>query len=155
QNKRVEPSAEYTYDAIYRLIEATGREHLGQVGGAANAPTTHSYNDAPRVDVLHPNDGNAIGRYLERYVYDAVGNFLKMRHCGTDPVHPTHPCWTRTYAYNEPSQLEPGKQSNRLSTTQVGNGTTAAPELYAYDAHGNMLRMPHLQVMQWDFKDQL
>src|SRR5262249_29516970 len=24
-----------------------------------------------------------------------------------------------------------------------------------YDAHGNLLRMPHLQVMQWDFKDQL
>ena len=26
RNKRVEPSAEYTYDAVCRLIEATGRE---------------------------------------------------------------------------------------------------------------------------------
>ena len=34
RNQRVEPSADYTYDAIYRLIEATGREHLGQVGGS-------------------------------------------------------------------------------------------------------------------------
>ena len=33
KNTRVEPSAEYTYDAVYRLIEATGREHLGQAGG--------------------------------------------------------------------------------------------------------------------------
>ena len=34
RNRRVEPSNDYTYDAIYRLIEATGREHLGQVDGA-------------------------------------------------------------------------------------------------------------------------
>ena len=38
RNKRVEPSADYTYDAVYRLIEATGREHLGQVGGAPDPP---------------------------------------------------------------------------------------------------------------------
>jgi RHS repeat-associated protein len=150
KNKRVEPSAEYTYDAIYRLIEATGREHLGQVGGP---PIPHSYNDVPRVGLLHPGDGNAMGRYLERYVYDAVGNFLSMQHRGTDPANPG---WIRAYAYDEPSQLEPGKQSNRLTNTTIG-GTT---ETYStvgdgYDAHGNMLRMPHLQVMQWDFEDQL
>ncbi len=149
RNQRVEASAEYTYDAIYRLIEATGREHLGQIGGA---PIPHSYNDAPRVRLDHPGDGNAMGRYLERYLYDAVGNFLSMQHRGTDPAHPG---WTRTYTYNETSLLEPGKVSNRLSRTQIGNGTTAAPELYAYDAHGNMLRMPHLPLMRWDFKDQL
>src|SRR5262249_31189603 len=57
-----------------------------------------------------------------------------------------------TYAYNEPSLLEPGKQSNRLSSTTVGNGIT---EQYGYDVHGNMLRMPHLQGVQWNFKDQL
>src|SRR4029077_19578745 len=50
RNKRVEPSVDYTYDAIYRLIEATGREHLGQVGGA---PMPYSYDDAPRVGLPH------------------------------------------------------------------------------------------------------
>jgi hypothetical protein len=73
QNKRVEPSADYTYDALYRLIEAAGREHLGQVGGS---PIPHSYNDAPRVGVLRPGDGNAMGRYVERYVYDAAATRL-------------------------------------------------------------------------------
>ena len=75
-NQRVEPSAEYTYDAIYRLIEATGREHLGQIGGVADSArrtTTTAHASA----LLHPGDGNAMGRYLERYVYDAVGNFLR------------------------------------------------------------------------------
>jgi hypothetical protein len=103
--------------------------------------------------LLRPSDGNAMGRYLERYVYDAVGNFLSMQHRGSDPVHPG---WTRTYDYNETSQLEPGKRSNRLTITTIG----ATTETYStggdgYDAHGNMLRMPHLQVMQWDFKEQL
>ena len=150
RNKRVEPSAEYTYDAVYRLIEATGREHLGQVGGAA---IPHSYNDVPRVGLLHPGDGNAMGRYLERYIYDAVGNFLEMQHRGSDPSHPS---WTRTYAYNETSQLGPGKQSNRLTSTTIGETTeTHSIAGNGYDEHGNMLRMPHLQVMQWDFKDQL
>jgi RHS repeat-associated protein len=152
RNTRVEPSAEYTYDAIYRLIEATGREHLGQVGGVPNAPTPYSDNDAPRIGLLHPGDGNAMGRYLERYIYDAVGNFLSMQHRGSDSAHPGS---TRTYTYNEASQLEPGKQSNRLSSTQVGNRIASAREQYTHDAHGNMLRMPHLQVMQWDFRDQL
>lgn len=26
---------------------------------------------------------------------------------------------------------------------------------YTYDAHGNMLTMPHLTSMNWDYKDQL
>jgi RHS repeat-associated protein len=148
KNKRVEPSADYTYDAVYRLIEATGREHLGHPGGA---PIPHSYNDAPRVGLLHPGDGNALGTYLERYVYDAAGNFLKTQHQGTDPANSG---WTRSYAYNEASLLEPGKPSNRLSSTTVGNGNSITQQ-YTYDAHGNMLQMPHLPVMQWDFKDQL
>jgi RHS repeat-associated protein len=162
KNKRVEPSNDYTYDALNRLIQASGREHLGQGG----APVAHSHNDAGRVGLLSAdaasrfsaNDGNAMGSYIERYVYDAVGNFLQMQHRGSDPAHPG---WTRRYAYGEASLIEGGKQSSRLSNTQVGNGFASAPEPYPHDAHGNMLRMPHLggglagPNMHWDYKDQL
>src|SRR6185369_4634870 len=48
RNKRVEPSNDYTYDALYRLIQATGREHLGQGG----TPIAHSHNDDGRVGLL-------------------------------------------------------------------------------------------------------
>jgi len=155
RNRRVEPSNDYFYDALYRLIQATGREHLGQVGGP---PLPHSHDDAGRVGLLHPGDGNAMGTYVERYVYDAVGNFLQMQHRGTDPIHPG---WTRAYTYAELSVTEPGKVSNRLTSTQVGDGVVVAPEAYLHDAHGNMLRMPHLGSggtgpnMHWDYKDQL
>jgi RHS repeat-associated protein len=148
RNKRVEPSAEYTYDAVHQLIEAFGREHLGQTGNTPNAPAASDAFDTSRIGLAHPGDGNAMGTYVERYLYDAVGNILSMQHRGSDPVNPG---WTRSYAYNETSLLEPGKTSNRLSATTVGGTTTA----YAHDAHGNMIAMPHLPLMQWDFHDQL
>lgn len=159
-NKRVEPSNDYTYDALYRLIQAGGREHLAQGG----APIPHSPHDAGRVGLAHPNDGNAMGTYIERYVYDAVGNFLAMQHRGSDPAHPG---WTRAYAYAETSLIEngigsPPKTGNRLSGTTLNpEGGNPVAEPYLHDAHGNMTRMPHLggglpgPNLHWDYRDRL
>jgi RHS repeat-associated protein len=152
-NHVVTPDNDYTYDAIYRLTKATGREHLGQTGGIPNAPTPQSYNDWPNINLPHPNDGKAMGTYIENFGYDSVGNIQQIQHVGSDPANSG---WKRTYAYNEASLLEPGEQSNRLSNTTVGgttdNYSTAGD---GYDAHGNMLHMPQLQIMRWDFKDRL
>jgi RHS repeat-associated protein len=149
RNRRVEPSADYTYDAGYRLVEAIGREHLGKVDGEAG-PVPPSQTDAPRIGLAHPGDGNAMGRYVQRYLYDGVGNLLEMVHRGTDPAHPG---WTRAYRYAEPSQLEPERRSNRLtSTSDDGEGT---PRPFAYDAHGNVTSMPQLPLMAWDHDDRL
>src|SRR5262249_48862266 len=135
------PDNDYIYDAIYRLIEAQGREHIGQV----SQPET-TWNDEFRVNLQHPQDGQAMRGYTERYEYDQVGNFERMRHATTNGN------WTRSYTYDEPSQIEPSKKNNRLSGTTVGNGTQ---EIYQYDPHGNMTKMPHLSGMDWDFRDQL
>jgi RHS repeat-associated protein len=152
-NRRVEPSAEYTYDAIYRLIEATGREHLGQGGGQLNPPTAPDAFNSFHTRLDHPGNGNAMGAYVEHYVYDAVGNFLAMQHRGSDPAHAG---WTRDYSYNEPSLLEPAKINNRLSRTTIGtqNGQPVV-EPYTYDTHGNMAKVLHLSLMLWDYRDQL
>jgi RHS repeat-associated protein len=154
RNRRVEPGNEYTYDAMYRLIEATGREHLGQNAARAPLPPSPtSYNDWPRVGLSHPGDGKAMGFYRESYTYDEVGNFQAVTHRGSDPANPG---WTRTYSYEENSPLEPGHKSNRLTATTIGRTTesySAAGD--GYDCHGNMLRMPHLSAMRWDFHDQL
>lgn len=153
RNQRVEPSSDYTYDAIYRLVAASGREHLGQSGAGPLAPVPTSYNDIPRVGLLHPGDGSAMGTYREQYQYDAVGNIAQVTHQGTGPINPG---WTRAYSYNEASLLEPGKFSNRLTRTVVSpNGAQPQYENYSYDPHGSMTTMPQLQIMEWDFKDQL
>jgi RHS repeat-associated protein len=153
-NQCIEPSNDYTYDALYRLIQATGREHLGQNG----QPLPHSHDDAFRVRQPHPNGGDLMARYCEKYAYDAVGNFLSMSHhrsCADEPG------WTRRYTFDETSLIEGGKRSNRLSRTQVGNGVAADPETYLHDVHGNMVEMPHLgggqpgPNMHWDYMDRL
>jgi hypothetical protein len=76
KNVVVEPSNEYTYDPLYRLIEATGREHLS----LAKKPTASGELFKP---VEHKNDGTAVSRYLESYKYDEVGNFVCMQHQNT------------------------------------------------------------------------
>ncbi|SDW57152.1 RHS repeat-associated core domain-containing protein [Marininema mesophilum] len=149
RNRRVEPNSEYTYDAIYRLIEATGREHLGQTGRQPNPPD--AFNQF-HTQLEHPGDGQAIGTYVEHYLYDAVGNILSIQHRGSDLAQPG---WTRKFAYNEVSQLEVGKTNNRLSSTTLG----AITETYCYEdtasLHGNITAMPHLPIMQWNDHDQL
>jgi RHS repeat-associated protein len=148
RNRRVEPSNEYTYDALYRLIEATGREHLGQNG----EQVPHSHNDAPRVGLPHPGDGNAMGTYTERYLYDAVGNFLQMQHRGDDPAYSG---WTRNYEYDELSLIETGRMSNRLSNARLNGDPPSSIKQFDYDVHGNMIRKPHLSLIRWDYRDQL
>lgn len=164
-NKRVEPSNEYTYDALYRLIQATGREHLGQINGVSRPPTAWDSYDAFHARHDHPGDGKAMGTYVERYVYDAVGSFLAMQHRGSDPVHPG---WTRSFSYDEASLIEDGlgatllKMSNRLSRTTLSpSGSNPTLEPYQHDTHGNIVRMPHLGAgligpnVLWDYKDRL
>ncbi|MGB4227400.1 MAG: SpvB/TcaC N-terminal domain-containing protein [Candidatus Dechloromonas phosphoritropha] len=146
--QQIDPAAGYAYDAIYQLIEATGREHIGQ--SAFNFdPPGGACRDYPFVgNRANPNDLQALRNYTERYQYDAVGNFETMAHLASGAG------WTRRYEYGEPSLIEAGKPSNRLSQTTVGNGFTQV-ERYAHDAHGNMTALPHLPLMRWDYRDQL
>jgi RHS repeat-associated protein len=141
KNQVVLPHCDYSYDPIYRLIEAMGREHIGQAGQSQET----KWDDEFRVNLPHPGDGQAMRNYTEQYVYDAVGNFERLIHQAANGS------WTRAYAYNEASLIEPVQRSNRLSSTMVG----ARTEPYSYDAHGNMTAMPHLALMQWNYKDEL
>lgn len=144
-NRMVEPHATYTFDSLYRLIEATGRERLGQ--GGTPAPTSH--NDASRPPLALPSDGNLMARYTERYTYDEADALVELKHLGTDPAHPG---WRRTLTRREPSQIEAAKVSNRLTSTRVGSGS---PQTYGHDAHGNLVSMPHLRLLRWDHFDRL
>ena len=135
-NQAVPPENDYTYDAIYRLISAEGREHIGQ---AAKPETT--WNDESRVNLQHPQDYTAMRNYTERYEYDAAGNFERLIH------HFANGGWTRDYAYNETSLIDATMRSNRLSSTTVGQ----TAEHYGHDSHGNMTAMPHLTLMRWNF----
>jgi YD repeat-containing protein len=149
RNSRVDPSCDFRYDPTYKLINASGREHLGQTNGRPNSPTPYDPWDSLTSRLDSPGDGNAVGLYTEAYAYDSVGNILTIQHSSSDPSSGGGG-WTRRYSYNELSLLEPGNTGNRLSSTAVGSTV----ETYKYDGNagltGNMTRMPHLSLMQWN-----
>jgi RHS repeat-associated protein len=154
-NQKVEPECRYRYDALYRLLEASGREHIGQ-SAFQFIPNNGNYRDYPFVGAAQTNDLQALRSYTELYEYDVVGNFERMIHQAANGG------WTRVYEYDQASfiedgvHLKPRKFSNQLSLTTVQtSGGQPIKEPYSYDAHGNMTSMPHLSKMQWDFKDQL
>jgi RHS repeat-associated protein len=136
-NQVVDPSSDYVYDALYRLIQAQGRELIG----LATQPQT-TWDDTPRINQPLPTDGQAMRTYAETYNYDGVGNILSVVHSAINGS------WTSNYAYDEPNNPP---TNNRLTSTTVG----PTESTYTYDAHGNMTTMSHLPLMAWDFKDQL
>ena len=150
RNRAVGPSARYTYDALYRLIEATGREHLGQSARIPH-PVPPSATDTPPCHLPHPNDQAAIARYTERYNYDEAGNLLLVRHRSTDP---SYGGWTRAYHYDEQSLLEPNRYNNRLTGTGPANAPSL-PQQLRYDEQGNITSTPGVPQMRWDYVDRL
>jgi RHS repeat-associated protein len=129
-NAIIDPSCDYTYDSLYRLVTALGREHIGQ----NMAPDPF---DAARMGNPQPGDGNQMQRYTAQYEYDACGNMTSMKNVGS---------WNRTFTY--------AANSNQLLTAPA-SGDIGTPFTYHYDEHGNLRAMPHLPTMESSFQDQL
>jgi RHS repeat-associated protein len=124
----------YSYDALYQLVAATGREHVGQ----ADTGPTDDWRDAGFRTTHAPTDPLAWRTYTEEFAYDATHNLTEVRHVAAGGN------WTRGYQY--------APDSNRLHSSQVG------ASVYAYGhhaAHGIITSMPHLTVMRWNFRDEL
>ena len=104
RNQRVEPSASYTYDPLYRLIAATGREHLGQTGGALLAAA------AGHQRRLVPHRPAAARR---RQRDGHLHRDLQLRRRSATSSSMAHQVssgsWTRRYSYAEPSQIVGGR----------------------------------------------
>jgi RHS repeat-associated protein len=133
-NQIIEPKSLYRYDLLYRLIEATGKEHRASFDyGLAD-----NFDDLPFLQNLNPGDPMAWRNYNQHYQYDAVGNILQMQHIADGGS------WTRDYEYET--------DNNRLHGTTVGNHTYTYPH---HAQHGFMISMPHLSMMAWNFKDEL
>lgn len=133
-NAVVSPSGSYTYDAVYRLVDATGREQIGLY--AAPDPW-----DDLRSHLPHKADGAALQNYLQQYEYDITGNMTKMVHMAGSGIFTNR--WTRDFTS--------APHNSRLVSSQVGIDV----ETYTYDLHGNMLAMPHLPTLHWDVDNQL
>ncbi|MDY0324154.1 MAG: hypothetical protein RBR24_09125, partial [Candidatus Carbobacillus sp.] len=110
-NSVIDPISTYEYDALYRLIEATGREK----GGLNSAPSKADL--AIVSPVPFDNQSNDVSNYTQTFEYDKLGNILNMS---------SQNKWSRDYFYDT--------ATNRLlKHDEYGQNE------YTYDTHGNML----------------
>jgi RHS repeat-associated protein len=140
RNQRIDPTNLYEYDALYRLISATGRESGTALGPPRQTKTW------PVIDGCPAPDPSLLRNYTESYQYDSVGNFVQMRHDAGPGT------WVRDYAYAFDHRAQPA--SNRLWKTTTDGNTTS----YRHDVHGSMLNVANTAPgsdMRWDWRDMI
>ncbi|MBN2776127.1 MAG: RHS repeat-associated core domain-containing protein [Bacteroidales bacterium] len=126
-NSVIDPISTYEYDALYRLIEATGREK----GGLNSAPSQADL--AIVSSIPYNNQSNDVSNYTQTFEYDKLGNILNMS---------SQNKWSRDYFYD-------------TATNRLLKHDEQGQPVYTYDEHGNMLTMPGISEMDWDFGDKL
>ena len=140
-NQIVDPISRYTYDALYRLVEATGREHptlSGQQERHSDVP------EAGFVPLQNLNNAQAVENYIRRYSYDRAGNLYCIEHQGKT---------TRNLTVSE--------GSNRAVDSKLLNATPPQPTAPAtdidkfFDANGNQIKMQGIEQVQWNYRDNI
>lgn len=152
----------FEYDALGRLLSATGRQckvipnprpwadDLRCEAGFRDT-TLPSRDNAPRVSIL----------YRERYAYDPSGNLVSLAHRNADAS------WTRAFGVGGlsprawaaawPAHLDGadwnGAPGNRL--THASDLDPAGPATHVYDAAGNLVRETTSRRLDWDHAGRL
>ncbi|BBP61622.1 RHS repeat-associated core domain-containing protein [Pseudomonas sp. St316] len=127
-NQRVDATCTFTYDSLYQLISATGRE----AAGLTSNPDIPTFSRTPF-------DARQLFKFTEHYEYDAGGNLIELRHVRERNNY------TRT--------LNIAAQSNRLLSWNKGHSMPDVPT--NFDVHGNQQMLSPGQALQWNTRNQL
>lgn len=138
-NQRIDPISGYTYDAAYRLVEATGREHESLGTAEYGSTLLGRHPGFIKLSRQPIQNGQALRNFTERFVYDPSGNLTEIRHISGGAGG-----WTRVQAYED--------GSNRLATSKGGSESEFD---FTHDKNGNIRRMPHLHELSWDYAGNL
>ncbi|KXF77916.1 hypothetical protein ATN84_24890 [Paramesorhizobium deserti] len=131
-NALTEPLSDYTYDSLYRLRIAKGRQQAGLA-----AP------DALRVPGLGAGDDpTRLVAYTERYDIDRSGNLIEIRHAADGGAG--QGSWTRSFAVSP--------TSNHAVPTETATGLS--PDDF-YDLSGNLTRLPNLAAITFDERNHM
>lgn len=128
---------DFTYDAIYRLERATGRE-------CDRPPEAPPWDDQPRcVDLTRTR------AYREAYLYDPVGNMLQLTHTHFDNGNGSGQVRNRNFSLVTNGGTVP--INNRLAMVAIGQTEI----LYVYDDNGNLVREGEARHFEWDHSDHM
>jgi RHS repeat-associated protein len=135
-NQQVSSVATYTYNALYQLLQATGREQQTSAGNSdLDVPLPR-----PTAQV---NDTQALQNYTENYTYDDAGNLTQTQHVANNNN------WTR--------QMIVSDTSNRAVISTInGNSTPTPQEVDQYfDLRGNQLNTGQINPLAWNYRDNI
>ena len=134
----VSAQRDFTYDAFYRLIEATGRVHQALLEHDYRGGTPGTFKGTRHLTLTN---GGALERYTQSFRYDLAGNLEEVRHSGVTQSWRTT-MWTSA-------------TSNRsLPATDPSGAPVADPES-RFDAAGNTTALPHLRGLEWSYRGTL
>ncbi len=145
-NEIIEPESNYTYDALYRLITATGRQHVSYHGGEYMNKQKQTTLINFRGELLaSQNNQQRLTTYVQSYHYDKSGNILEIKH---RPINSSAVAWTRTNTYDT-------RESNRIINTYKSDTNCYHDIEITHDENGNITRMPHLKNIKWNYANQM
>jgi RHS repeat-associated protein len=116
---------DFSYDALYRLLTATGRENQGDV-------SYPYWEDTTRWD-----DPTKTTPYEQDYSYDLMGNITELYH------HKSANNYTRSFVYHD--------NNNLLNSIDVGSNTFS----FDYDDCGNQIQENSERLFEWDYADRM
>lgn len=125
RNQRTDPTSFYTYDTLYQLIAATGRE----VASATYGPGLPATPDA-----------NNLVNYHETYRYDSAGNLQQLQHRGGQ-------AWTL--------RMATARHSNRSLEARNGEIPGEPEIAAGFDHNGNLRALRPGQGLTWNLRNQL
>ncbi|RXV64563.1 RHS repeat protein [Burkholderia stabilis] len=129
RNQRIEPASHYTYDALYQLTRATGRENANAGRQSQALP--------PAIVPLFQETG-ALTNYTRTYRYDRGANLTAIHHQGATP-------------YTQ--QMVVARTSNRA--VPQTDGLTPSDVNGYFDTCGNLKALGPGQPLTWDSRNQL
>ncbi len=126
---------EYTYDSIYRLISAQGKECI-------DAP--NPLNIDARIPVCI--DQTATRSYMRKYSYDHVGNIISISHKA--PIQgAVISNWNENFVYGTATNPD---GNNRLREINVSSGSRTV----SFDLNGNMKKIGN-RYFYWNYADRM
>jgi RHS repeat-associated protein len=129
---------DYTYDAHYRLLTATGRVHQALLQYDYVPTAAGTFMGTRQVGL---NDRTAIEQFRQKYAYDASGNMLSLKHVGQSQS------WTTTMWVSQTS-------NRSMPLYDPGDVLVQSPD-GRFDAGGNLVQVAHLRAMEWTFRGAL
>ncbi|KAL1109994.1 hypothetical protein AAG570_014026 [Ranatra chinensis] len=123
------PDNDYTYDSIYRLRLATGRQDADLA-----APNAKRFVGAA---------GDALVSYTESYTLDPSNNLLQIQHVAAGGGG--QGSWTKTFAVSQ--------TSNHAVPAEMATGGKGPDDFY--DLNGNLTQLPNLPAIAFDYRKQM